>query len=288
MPKVKALHIDHTLIDSAQSLQLLARHLAKGLLVGRHQSQRLGTGMEFAQYRAYTQGDDIRLLDWKMYAKTGKYFIRQSSIETQNNLTIHIDNSKSMDYQENDLSKLDIAKIICATLHYIATQQGDRSGWESSDFINKMSGGWQNWNNSLVALHELKTKASDTPKYKLVNSGVHVWITDLYSPLATVESIIKSVIHKHSELIIIHLMGRQEENLTFAKDSYFIDLETNEKILLNADSYRDSYKDRLGSHISKIQGICNRNGVMLYKSYIQDDLSVTLRDILNKYNWVAQ
>jgi len=279
-------------INSAATLEWKARNLAHGLNLGKHQSKKLGIGMEFDQFRNYVQGDDIRLLDWKMYAKTGQYFIRQSEVETNNSLLVSIDNSKSMDYTEAGYSKMDFAKIITATLSYIMARQADQFSWKSGDVSFPKSQGLKNWRRSLIALDRLKTadvhNLIKADNKRSSESGLHLWITDLYLDQDDFDNFIASNYSPNRELIVFHLIGRDEENLNFDSNSKFIDLETGEALHVNAKQFADRYRKSLGQHIHQIKRSCQNKGIVYRKLYLQSELKNELRAFLLDYNALTQ
>ena len=278
-------------IDSAASLEWKSRSLAKGLNLGKHESKKLGVGMEFDQFRNYVQGDDIRLLDWKMYAKTGQYFIRQSAIETNHSLLVSIDNSKSMDYIEAGTSKMDLAKIITATLTYIMARQADHFSWQGGATSFAKSQGLKNWLRSLLVLNELSTDDStnliNPQKTRTNDSGIHLWITDLYLDKAAFDQFIANNYSPNRELIIFHLIGRREEKLDFDTNSKFIDLESGEEMHVNAKKFSERYRNALGQHIHQIKRTCQNKGIVYRKVYLQSDLQQELRSFLIDYNALA-
>ena len=279
-------------IESAASLEWRARNLAKGLNLGKHKSKKLGVGMEFNQFRNYVQGDDIRLLDWKMYAKTGQYFIRQSDVETIHNLHVSIDNSKSMDYVETGISKIDLAKIITATLSYIMGQQADQFSWQSGSVAFAKSQGLKNWRRSLLALDKLES--DDQPslisqqKTRTKDSGIHLWITDLYLDKEAFDQFVANNYNPNRELIIFHLIGRNEEVLNFDASSKFIDLESGIEMHVNAQKIAKQYQDALCQHIHQIKRTCQNKGIVYRKIYLQADLKNELRSFLMDYNSLTQ
>ena len=109
-------------------MELIARILVEGFMSGSNRSQTIGAGQEFSQYRNYEPGDDLRQLDWKMYARSERYYIKQSEIETNITVKFMIDASHSMAYEENHISKLMYAKVMTAALAYLAKKQSDTFG----------------------------------------------------------------------------------------------------------------------------------------------------------------
>jgi uncharacterized protein (DUF58 family) len=116
------------ILNSVSGLELIARIIVEGFMSGSNKSQTIGAGQEFSQYRNYEPGDDLRQLDWKMYARSERYFIKQAEIETNITVKFMIDASHSMSYSEDKLSKLQYAKVLTAALAYLARKQSDTFG----------------------------------------------------------------------------------------------------------------------------------------------------------------
>ena len=285
---VSSLQLDPKVIHDIQSLEWIARTLAKGLLLGRHGSAKLGTGMEFTQYRPYTQGDDLRMLDWHMYAKTGKYFIRQSTIESNHGLNIHLDDSPSMTYEEDGFSKLSIAKIIAATLTYVMMNQGDVFGWDSNNMAYVKGQSLKDWYQSLNLLFQLQgsasTQSQDTINHK---PGIHLWITDLYDTQENIEKYLKGLMLPNQEIILLYIIGQREEILDFQNGATFLDLESHEEIQVNVQSYQSSYQELLGQHLLNIQRFCLKQGIAYHKVYLQDNITQVLRQLIHQYNHLS-
>lgn len=116
------------IINTVSGLALIARVTVDGYLSGLNHSRRVGPGMEFSQYRGYEPGDDLRLLDWKMLARSGRYYIKQSEVETNIAVKFILDSSKSMLHEENGLTKMDYVRVLVASLAYLSQNQGDAVG----------------------------------------------------------------------------------------------------------------------------------------------------------------
>lgn len=276
---------DH--LDSAHLLEWTSRQLARGLQLGSHRSKQVGVGMEFHQFRNYVQGDDVRLLDWKMYAKTQDYFIRQADIESTQQLHIHIDTTRSMDYQEADQTKIDLAKLITATLTYVMARQGDQFSWSAAHTSFADSYGLHNWRRSVLELDKLTTHNNPTTPSTFVNNGLLLWITDLYEDLDIIKKFILEQHQPFTEVIIFHLVGRKEENLSFDANTKFVDLETQQEIQVNAKQYAATYKEALGQHIHEVKQYSLQQGVVYQKIYLQDNIQEALQLFLLTYNRLA-
>src|SRR6187455_1183095 len=116
------------ILNTVNGLELVARIIVEGFMSGSNQSQSIGSGQEFSQYRNYEPGDDLRQLDWKMYARSERYFIKQAEIETNITVKFMLDASNSMAYEEQGITKLQYAKVLTAALAYLARRQGDTFG----------------------------------------------------------------------------------------------------------------------------------------------------------------
>ena len=116
------------ILNTVSGLELIARIVVEGFMSGSNKSQTIGSGQEFSQYRTYEPGDDLRQLDWKMYARSERYYIKQAEIETNITVKFILDASQSMAYTENGISKLMYAKIMTAALAYLARKQSDTYG----------------------------------------------------------------------------------------------------------------------------------------------------------------
>ncbi len=278
------------LYDDVSTLEWLSRRMAQGLMLGKHNSARLGSGMEFTQFRSYVQGDDLRLLDWKMYAKTGKYFIRQSNIDSNQMLYVHIDPSKSMDYEEGGVSKLQLSKLLSASLSYIMTQQSDRFSWECGESTFGTGQGLHHWRRSLVALSELSNTSdfASTSSFELSTfKGVHVWISDLYMDESQLTLAIDDLSGPHKELIVFQLMGRNEEELSFSRNTKFIDLESGEEMQVDTSLFRAEYKISLSNHMKMVKEILDSKGVVYKKIYLDDDIGTVLKEFFYSYNYLS-
>src|SRR5687768_6697976 len=116
------------ILNTMNGLELVARIVVEEFMSGANASQTIGVGQEFSQYRNYEPGDDLRQLDWKMYARSERYYIKQAEVETNITVKFMIDASHSMGYEEHSVSKLHYAKVMTAALAYLARKQGDTFG----------------------------------------------------------------------------------------------------------------------------------------------------------------
>jgi len=277
--------LDPKAIDSAKSLEWIAKSIAKGKLQGRHRSQRLSNGYEFSQYRPYVQGDDLRLIDWKMYGKTDKYYIKQSEVEQDHDLHVIVDNSKSMDYEEDGWSKLMYAKLLTACISYINLNQGDSFSWSSSGINHPTGFGMTHWKNCIHAIHKLNS-APDIKEsiLKVERNKVYIWLTDLYEDVNDISNVLHSLKHANTEVIIFHIIGEKEQSLDFPNNATFIDLESGDKIQLNPTDYVSEYQSKREAHIKACKELFYSKAVQYHKAYINHPVENTIKLFLDSYN----
>ncbi|MCX2678988.1 DUF58 domain-containing protein [Galbibacter sp. EGI 63066] len=266
------------IINSVSGLALIARVTVDGYLAGHNNSRRIGSGMEFSQYSHYQPGDDLRLLDWKMLARSEKYYIKQSEVETNVTVKFVLDSSKSMLHEENGLSKMDYVKVLVASIAYLANSQKDEIGLYAlnehrvdslNPKVNK-----QHFN---YFLHRLISIQSDGtfPDITTALQEVHTrsqkelvfFITDLYEYNQELTSIIKGMKTVRNEVIVLHVMGKSELEFDYKGSVTFQDLETGERLKVDAKTAREHYLKSLGDMVNamKKEFLANNIGYHLFR-----------------------
>ena len=272
--------IDPEVLASIHDFDWAIRSLAMGEYHGIKQSRRLGTGMEFSQYRPYSQGDDLRQLDWKMYARTDKFYIKQSEVETNVDVTFIVDSSQSMNYKEGGWSKLDAAKMICGVLAYIALQNGD---WISfADGINMRSGNdKKHWTRFLGGLQSLKVQEKFQVPFieQRKSKELFVFISDMYDEDEEMMNFIGSLKSSRNEVIVFHLMGEKEESLDFGNAVRFKDLETGVSTQLNPQIIQGSYQSQVKAWKEDLKQEFLTKGI----DYHPIDFTVPVSDLINAF-----
>jgi uncharacterized protein (DUF58 family) len=278
-------------LNSVNGLELVARIVVEGFMSGSNKSQAIGYGQEFSQYRNYEPGDDLRQLDWKMYARSERYFIKQAEIETNITVKFIIDASNSMSYAEQNISKLMFAKMIAAALAYLARKQGDTFGLYSVNDKN-LSIVMPRFEQQqfMRFLHELiEVKAESTWK----KSGIEqlldhhgkeliVFMTDLYDEENELIRFIQTLKTSRNEVIVFHITGKQEVELTYGGSFTFRDLETNTTVKVDTLTQQKEYVARLNEWMQQSRLTLLEKGVSYYQINMMDSLDQALRDFLKK------
>ncbi len=240
------------IINSVSGLSLIARVIVDGQLAGLHNSRRVGQGMEFSQYRGYEPGDDLRLLDWKMLARSGRYYIKQAEVDTHVSVKFIVDASKSMQHTENGLSKMDYTRVLVAALAYLGQQQGDAVGLFALNDQRLQTvfpkGQKQHFNRLLLELINIQS-AGKWPENPLELEKLHdrsrkemlFFITDLYEINHELTGFVKRLKTSRNEVVLLHIMGQQELEFDYKGTITFEDLERDTRIKINAKEAKKQY-----------------------------------------------
>src|SRR5690349_14676757 len=228
------------ILNTVNGLELVAKIVVEGFMSGSNQSQSIGAGQEFSQYRNYEPGDDLRQLDWKMYARSERYFIKQSEIETNITVKFMIDASRSMAYEENGISKLLYAKLIAAALAYLARKQSDTFGLftVSENVITAVQPRFEQQQFMRFLNELIKVKSEGTWRkqngleqlFSQYGKEMIIFITDMYDEDHDLQKFISRLKTSRNEVIVFHLMGKHETDLDFDGSFTFEDLETKVRI----------------------------------------------------------
>jgi len=260
------------ILHSVKGLELIAKVVVDGYLSGLNHSRRVGAGMEFSQYRSYEPGDDLRLLDWKMLARSGRYYIKQSEIDTNIAVKFIVDASNSLSYQEGDLTKLDFVRVLVASMAYLAQHQGDAIGlfglndkqfYSVYPRVEK-----QHFNRFLHQLVEINSKGrwpSDVSSTEKLHDRRHkeliISVSDLYEHDNELTDFVSRIKTKRNEVIVFHVVSPKERELDFEGAVTFEDLETGSRMKVDADEARKNYIKAFDQRMSRLKQNMYENGV---------------------------
>jgi uncharacterized protein (DUF58 family) len=264
--------LNPAVVAKLKSLELKARTVVEGFMVGYHKSPYHGFSVEFSQHRPYMQGDSIKNLDWKVFAKSERYYIKQYEEET--NLLAHVilDSSKSMDYKhDGDLTKYDYAKVLAASLVYLLLKQQDAVGLAIySDEIKSYLRPKSKWTYLRQILLEIErsnpnstTKTSESINAIVENiktKGLVIIISDFLDDVNEVLDSLKKFYYKKNEVIVFHILDPIEKNFGFSKDSIFIDMETKEELTTQPIQIQKAYSDAMKEYLSTLKSGCEKYG----------------------------
>jgi uncharacterized protein (DUF58 family) len=277
-------------LNTVDGLELVARIIVEGFMSGSNKSQSVGAGQEFSQYRSYEPGDDLRQLDWKMYARSERYYIKQAEIETNITVKFMLDASHSMAYTEEGISKFQYAKVLIAALAYLARKQSDTFGlyvvndkninlveprFEQQQFIRFL--------NELIKVRSESTwKKGSGLEHLYAHHGKEmiIFITDLYDVDEDLQGFISRLKTPRNEVIVFHLMGRQEMELSYEGAFTFEDLETRQRIKLDTRTQQKKYAEEVNRWITTSRNWMLEKQISYHLIHMDEPAEKVLRSFL--------
>ena len=285
--------LDPKILMAIKDLNLSAKMTIDGFMSGINKSTIKGAGLEFSQYRSYQPGDDLRTLDWKMFARSDRYYIRESEVETNISVRILVDASASMNHSDGDFTKIEYARYLSASLGYLANLQGDAIGLyvlkNNGIFSMAAKQDYQHLARLFYQLEQINpdgafTKAID---YKELFAGAQkrellVFVTDLYQKDEEIINLLDTLNTLGHEIVVFHLLSRNELELDFKGYTTFEDLETGATIQIDQAKARNTYKSKLAMYLeeTRIKMLDRR---ISYRMLSTDEpLDQALRDFLKQ------
>jgi uncharacterized protein (DUF58 family) len=285
--------LDPKVLMAIKDLSLAARTVIDGFMAGLNRSQVKGVGLEFSQYRSYQPGDDLRWLDWKMYARSDRYYIRESEMETSISVRFLIDASNSMNHRDGDMTKMDYARYLAAALAYLAYMQGDAIGLyvfrDGHLYTLPSRKDPQHLSRIFFQLEQLQPAGQFTGEvqYKQLFTGERrrellIFITDMYQQHGEISKLLSSLAALQHELIVFHLMGRNELELDFGGYSSLQDLETGETLQINPAEMKKTYTENLDQYLTATRMQLLEQHIFYRLVPMDQPLDKALRDFLNQ------
>lgn len=277
-----------------KDLPLLAKTVIDGFLNGFNKSSIKGPGLEFSQYRSYQPGDDLRWLDWRMYARSDRYYIRESEVETSIAVRFLVDASASMAHDDNGIKKIDYARFMAVSLAYLANLQGDSVGLyvfrEGDLFSLATRPDPKHLQRLYHHLEQVKPEGTFTnpAHYKELFAGTNrkellVFITDMYQTDGEISKLLSSLSAHRHEIIVFHLMGKNELDFDFKDYGTLEDLETGETIDIN-NTQASAYHNRVQEYLKNTRTELTGNGIFYRMINTSQPLDEALRSFLVQRN----
>lgn len=280
--------IDPVVLAGIGDLELVARVVVEGVINGLHRSPHLGSSMDFAEHRAYMPGDDIRRIDWKLFARSDRHYVKEFEADTNANFTVLLDVSPSMHYGGSNerggtLSKLDYARYLAACLAYLSNSQRDRVGMvtfddEIREFIPPSA------KHLNVVLHTLDRLGGAPRPTSVAGSGtvraptalaaltrrigesfrrrsMVLLISDFYEEPRAVLDALGYLRGKGNDLMVFHVLDQRELEFPFTDSANFVDLETGERMPVIPDYLRAQYRKLVAEHIAALGRVLGENRI---------------------------
>ena len=254
--------LDPAVLGRIANLELLARTVVDGFLTGLHRSPYLGFSVDFAEHRPYMPGDDVRRIDWRLFARSDRHYIKLFDADTNANFTVLLDVSRSMSYGSHSLTKLDYARYLSACLSFFSNRQRDRVGLITFDheIVEYVPASMKHLD---TILHVLDRATADRagslgpPLLEITEllgrKGILVVVSDFYEEPDDVLRAIGPLRARGHDVIVFHVMDPTELEFPFEEASGFEDLETGEQIPVIPVKLRDDYLRVVQQHLATLK-----------------------------------
>jgi uncharacterized protein (DUF58 family) len=254
--------LDPSVLARIDNLDLLARTVVDGFLSGLHRSPHLGFSTDFAEHRPYMPGDDIRRMDWKLFARTDRHYIKLFEAETNADVALLVDVSGSMAYGSHEVSKIDYARYLAASLAYFGNRQRDRVGLVTfdHDVVAYIPPSARHLD---MVLHRLDAAEPGRPgslgpplltaTERLRKKGIVVLVSDFYEPPDDVMAAVGPLAARGHDVLVFHVLDPTEIDFPFEDASSFEDLETGEQIPVVPEKLRADYTRLVGDHVTELR-----------------------------------
>lgn len=283
-------YLDPEILAGISGLDLLAKTVVEGFIAGLHRSPDFGFSQEFAEYRAYTEGDDLRHVDWNVFARTERCYLKRYRGETNTRLTLLVDASASMGYGSHRLTKLEYARFLAASLFYIAHRQRDAAGLivfddEVRNHLHPSSRHGQ----LMRLLHALeRIELGERTDFErpflhfqqfLFRPGIVAVISDFYEDPQKVVKTIEPLRFRGNELILFHVLDPAEIKPGFRQPVLLVDMESKDSMEVSPEYTEREYPARIDAHIEDLSSRAKRAGL----DYCLLDTSRPLDHALREY-----
>ncbi len=283
--------LDPKVLNKITRLDLKARHIVEGFMGGMHKSPYHGVSVEFAEHREYAPGDDLKHLDWKVFGRSDRLFIKEYELETNLRAHILLDTSESMDYGGRETTKLELASHIAASMAYLILRQQDSVGMVTFDkevksFIPTSSSmGHLKPILGTLAHSEGKNKTDlgtvlNTLAERIQRRGLIILISDLFDKPDVILKSLQHFAHKRHDVIVFHVLDEYELTFPFERMTLFEGLEDYPKQLIDPRSLRKAYLAEVNQFCEDLRKGCVRQMVDYVRISTDQDLDVELTKYL--------
>lgn len=254
--------IDPAVLARIGNLALVARNVVDGFINGLHRAPYLGLSLDFAEHRAYMPGDDIRRIDWRLYARTDRYHVKEFEADTNANFVVLLDTSRSMGYGSGAVSKFDYARFLAASLAYFSHDQRDRVWLVTfgEDIVDYVPSSAKHLDILLhtVARAEPRGGSDLAASLRKVNEllrrrGIVVLVSDLYDDPAAIVGAVAPLRYRGHDVIVFHVLDPAELELPFDEPLNLEDLESGERLPVVPAALRDRYRELVRTHVATLE-----------------------------------
>ena len=284
--------IDPAAIMQISNLMLRAKTVVDGFSSGLHRSPLRGFSVEFAEYRPYSPGDDLRNLDWKLVARTDRCFVKQFEDETNRRCYLAVDQSRSMNYGSSGYTKAEYARTLAATVAYFLYSQRDAIGLitccgKQNEFLpaRHRTGHLQQVMNLLGGENEGIQSDLSQPLAQLAvlskRRGLVLVISDLLVPVQSIEQSLGYLRGRGHEVLVLRILDRSEVDFNLAKSSLLQDVETGQEMYVDPESAKRDYQRKFAQHANALVDLCHRRAIRFSTLITDQPLDHALFELLH-------
>lgn len=282
--------LDPSILSSISGLDLVAKTVVDGFLAGLHRSPDFGFSQEFAEYRAYTPGDDLRYVDWNVYARTERAYLKRYRGETNTQLTLLLDASASMGFGSHTVNKIDYARYLAASLTCLASHQRDAAGIivfddEIRHYVPPSSRQGQ-FHRILHAIEKAEPAArTDFSKpflhfqQFLHRRGMVIVISDFYEAPDKIVDAVEPLRHRGNDVVLFHVLDPEEVRPKLRDPLILVDMETRDSMEVSPEYAHSEYRQKIDAHVETLRTKARGAGL----DYFLLDTSRPLDEALREY-----
>jgi len=272
------------------TLELIARTVVDGVMTGLHRSPHFGFSQEFAEYRAYNEGDDLRFVDWNVYARTDRAYIKRFQGETNTAVMLLLDASASMNFG-SPVSKFEQARFLVASMAYLTRRQHDALGVAVFDSKVRDYQPTSARPDSLARTFSLLercepgretdiVKALAGLRANLTRRGLVVLVSDLYAEPEALTAALQPLSHVGHDLVVFHVLDKDEIEPELKRISALRDLESGETVVVEPAFLRAGYRDSFNAHCDAVESLCTGLGADYVRLHTDEPLDTALQSYL--------
>lgn len=283
--------LDPIALSRLANFPLFARRPMQGNVSGRHPSPHRGSSVEFAEYRKYVPGDDLRRLDWRAYGRSDRFFVKEFEADTNLRCCVVLDTSGSMDFGSGDVTKIEYARRIAGALGHMALQQGDAVGLTCvADGIVRNIPPKRNPSH-LATVFDILEQARPKGETRIVpvlhelsetirQRALVVILSDLFVEPELLRGAFEHLRFRKHDVAVFHLLDPQELGFQFRRPTRFLDMEGGPAIFAEPNEIAERYHKALGGYLEAVQGIVRESAIDYHRVSVDEDYEQVLMRFL--------
>jgi uncharacterized protein (DUF58 family) len=280
--------LDPVVLSRIGDLELIARTVVEGFITGLHHSPQFGLSVDFAEHRAYQPGDDIRRIDWRAYARTDRYSVKQFESDTNTDFNVILDTSASMSFGSGGITKFEYARILAACLVYFSSRQRDRVGLAlfGAEATSRIPPGARRVD---LILHELDraTPAGGgsllaplrTLSEHLRRRSIVAIISDFYEEPEQVANAVRQLRQRGNDVVVFHVLDPAELEFPYDDAMTIVDVESGDRLPVVPETLKNEYRALIAKHVEDVKRRMIGHGF----DYVRLDTSEPLDHALSRY-----